>query len=126
MNGVEGLAKRIMVAANAQMGNTPTPRSNPRPPGVIQPGSATAAVLEFLRQHPRRYFRRDQIVLATGRTERAVDWALLFLRAHEHVKTGKEVPPQNTRYLRYTIAITDQPLAGQVQASPADLQPSGE
>ncbi|MBI5259798.1 MAG: hypothetical protein HY855_25080 [Burkholderiales bacterium] len=59
----------------------PAPSRNPRPAGVIRPGSAADAVLELLRRNPDRLFWRHQIIHATGRTRKAVDWALIFLEA---------------------------------------------
>lgn len=76
------------------------PRYNPRPPGVIRDGSATAAVLEFLSQHPRRYFTHCEILSATQRTPKSVDWALIFLRSQGLiVHTADEA--RNSRYKRY-------------------------
>jgi len=54
---------------------------NPRPPGVIRPGSATEAVLQLLRENPKRQFYRITIIQRTGCTRKAVDWALLYLKA---------------------------------------------
>lgn len=55
-------------------------RFNPRPPGVIQPGSATESTLEYLRTIYPRSCPRSEIVDATGRTPKSVDWACLYLR----------------------------------------------
>ena len=104
MNGVDWLAQRIMDAANRDLeAPASSPRFNPRPPGVIREGSATQQVLKFLEDHPGRYFIRIQIVRATRCSERAVDWALLFLRAQERIKAIED-PTRNARYLRYGIA----------------------
>ena len=59
----------------------PAPRFNPRPRGRIQPGSAAEAVLGLLQEQPERLFWRHQIINITGRSRKAVDWALLFLEA---------------------------------------------
>ena len=104
MNGVEWLAQRIAAAANRDLDETPeAPRFNPRPPGVIRDGSATQGVLQFLEKRKGCFFTRVQIVAATGRTERAVDWALLFLKAQQKVKAVEDTN-RNPRYLRYGIA----------------------
>jgi hypothetical protein len=52
---------------------------NPRPPGVLRPGSASEAVLALLRSHPGRMYRRWQLIGSTGRSRKSVDYALLFL-----------------------------------------------
>ena len=102
-NRIDWLAARIMDAANRAMDEKPAPRFNPRPPGVIREGSATKAVLDFLSAHPTTFFQHDQIVRATGRTGKAVDWALLFLRA-QHRVIAREDTSRSARYLRYSIA----------------------
>lgn len=78
-------------------------RHNPRPPGVIQSGSATQAVLEFLKAHPHVYFDRAQIVIRTGRTEKSVDWALIYLKQLGVVDTVPD-ESRNPRYLRYAVS----------------------
>lgn len=86
------------------------PRYNPRPPGVIRDGSATEAVLAFLRQARPRWCACHQIQAATGRTDKAVSWALLYLRAQRLV----EVTPdgsRNPRYLRYRATPDAPPSA---------------
>lgn len=52
---------------------------NPRPPGVVRPGSASEAVLVLMRAHPGRLFWRWQLIGSTGRSRKAVDYALLYL-----------------------------------------------
>ena len=54
-------------------------RYNPRPAGVIRPGSASAAVLELLSSRPGQWLYRHQIISITGRTRKSVDWALIYL-----------------------------------------------
>ncbi len=54
-------------------------RYNPRPPGQVREGSATAVVLALMQAHPKRRWRRAQLLILTGRTESAVDWALAYL-----------------------------------------------
>ena len=72
---------------------------NPRPAGWIQPGATTEAVLEYLTHNPGKY-TRAQIIAATGRTEKAVDWALIFLRSQGKIVALPD--PRHERYLRYT------------------------
>lgn len=78
----------------------PTPeRYNPRPPGVIREGSATAAVLAFLLAHRGKRFAAYQVIHATGCTQKATSWALLYLQRQGLIETTPD--PRNERYLRY-------------------------
>lgn len=71
----------------------------PRPIEIMRPGSATSAVLEYLRLEP--VFRMEaEIRAATGRSHSAVSWALLVLRARGYVLCVPDVV-RNSRYLRY-------------------------
>lgn len=72
---------------------------NPRPPGVIQQGSATEAVLNFLLAN-HRFYTQQQIMWATKRSHSAVSWALLRLRAWKRVEVIGDAA-RNSRYLRY-------------------------
>jgi hypothetical protein len=78
---------------------------NPRPLGVIRPDSATAAVLRFLRQHAGVLWSRRDLVKRTGHTGKAVDWALLYLRAQGLIAAYGE-DARNSRYLRYCALPT--------------------
>lgn len=79
------------------------PRFQPRPKGVIRPGSATEAVLVFLRATPHRFYRHHEIVEHVGRSKVAVDWALIFLREQALVEC---IPDsiRNSKYMRYRAA----------------------
>jgi len=61
-------------------------RFNPRPAGVIRPGSTADAVLQLMRSQPERLFWRHQLIHITGRTRKAVDWALIFLESTGHIE----------------------------------------
>ena len=103
-SGAWGLLVQQMAAAHAA-GVRPKPhRPNPRPPGVIQPGSATDAVLRLMRSAPDRRWRRAQLLRLTGRTESAVDWALLYLRSLGQIE-AEAVGPDSaaTRSFRYRL-----------------------
>ena len=76
------------------------PRYNPHPRGSIVPGSASEAVLVFLRSRPLGYFAHHEIVDATQRTNKSVSWALIYLRALGLIE-GSTDDPRNLRYLRY-------------------------
>jgi hypothetical protein len=77
-------------------------RPNPNPPGTIHAGSATHAVLTYLRtvrSTSDRWLCRAQLVIATGRSAAAVNWALLYLRQLDLIET---VPDgRRVGYLRY-------------------------
>lgn len=76
---------------------------NPKPPGVMQPGSATLTVYEYLASRPgRAWYSRRQIVAGTGRTGKSVDWALLFLRHTGRVESSRD-ESRCSRYLRYRV-----------------------
>ena len=74
-------------------------RFNPRPPGVIQSGSASDAVLKFLRAQVG--FRSEaQILWVTGRTHSAASWSLLYLIGQGLVEARSD-PLRNARYKKY-------------------------
>ena len=77
-------------------------RFNPRPPGVIQPGSASEAVLQILSASPGRFFTCKQLIRATGRTHAAVSFALLYLRDKGRIEAFPDAK-RNPRYYRYRI-----------------------
>ena len=64
----------------------PVLRFNPRPAGVIRHGSATAIVLQFLRARPLLWTGHHAIVTGTNCTEKAIDWALIYLRRLELIR----------------------------------------
>jgi hypothetical protein len=74
-------------------------RFNPRPAGVIQQGSATEAVLQFL-ESSAGMRTEAQIRWATGRNHASVSWALLRLRRWGLVQCVAD-ESRNARYLRY-------------------------
>lgn len=89
-------------AINVTSARPPLMRFNPRPPGVIQPGSASEAVLQILSASPGRFFTCKQLIRATGRTHAAVSFALLYLRDQGRIE-GFPDSSRNPRYYRYRI-----------------------
>ena len=77
-------------------------RFNPNPVGVMIEGCTTHDVYAFLSRHPGAFFNRQQIILATGRPQKAVDWALIFLKREEKIRSVED-SVRNPRYLRYTV-----------------------
>lgn len=72
------------------------------PLGVMRHGSATHAVYVYLVDRRRRHagwVGRHQIVAAVGRHNKAIDWALIYLRTVKLIETSQD--PRCTRYLRY-------------------------
>jgi len=78
-------------------------RNNPRPPGVIRPGSGTDVLLRFLRQHPQRWFFHPELVLALGRSKGEVDWALLYLSGQGLIVARETALPGRKSVLRYAL-----------------------
>lgn len=105
---MEWIAKQLEAAADAASVAEPPQnliRFNPKPPGSIQPGSATEAVMAFLNRHPGIFFTHAQILRATGRTTKAVAWALIFLREMGVIEVAPDLS-RNSRFLRYRLAKT--------------------
>lgn len=97
---LQALVEQVLASAPSPL--IKPPRFNPRPPGVIRPGSTTDAVIRHLRAHG-GFQSHCQIVWATKRSGKAVDWALLFLRSQKLVRAVEDTS-RNSRYLRY-VAI---------------------
>lgn len=90
----------LVHALATQVAPSAVPRFNPRPKGVVRPGSASDAVLANLRSRPSSvWVNRQQLIRATKRSQKSVDWALIFLRAAHQIETMGD--PRNSRYLRY-------------------------
>lgn len=79
-------------------------RFNPRPPGVIQPGSASDKILRILSESPGRFFTCEQLIKETGRTHAAVSLGLLYLRGQELIEAFPDAA-RNPRYMRYRIKM---------------------
>lgn len=100
---LDWVAKQIATARSASSLDLSVPRYNPRPKGVIRPGSATDVVLEFFKKRPGRYFSRSQILYFTGQTDKAVGWALSYLEGIGHITSHPDTT-RNSRYLRYAMS----------------------
>jgi hypothetical protein len=74
---------------------------NPKPAGVIRQGSATEAVLQVLQGAQGQFLTHSQIQARTGRTQKALSWALLYLHSHGHIQRAPD-DSRNGRYYRYS------------------------
>lgn len=92
--------------ANAHAPAPPFVRFNPRPAGVIREGSASEAVLKFLRASP-GFRNESQILWATKRSHSAISWALMYLARQGLIESAPEIH-RNTRYRRYRAKPQEQ------------------
>ena len=76
-------------------------RNNPRPQGVIRPGSGTDVLLRFLRQSPGRWFFHAELIMALGRSKGEIDWALGYLVGEGLVESRLTELPARKPILRY-------------------------
>ena len=90
-----------------QLGSRAEPQKsrghNPRPPGVIRPGSGTDVLLRFLQASPNRSFFHSELVLALGRSKGEVDWALVYLKESQLVKAVAVELPGRKPVMRYEL-----------------------
>ena len=93
------LAQFQAIAYAVSHSSAPPVRFNPRPPGVIREGSASDAVLQFLRSAP-GFRNESQIIWQTKRSHSAVSWSLLYLQRQGLIEAMPEVH-RNARYKRY-------------------------
>ena len=100
---MDWLVQQVIRASDRARERAAPPRFNPRPAGVIREGSATEAVLEYLRTSKLVYHQHRQIVHGTGRSTKAVCWALIYLRELGHVVATADAE-RNSRYRRYAAA----------------------
>ncbi len=77
--------------------------NNPRPAGVIRPGSGTDVLLRFLRQAPGRWFFHAELVLALGRSKGEIDWALQYLVRECQVESRLTELPARKPVHRYRL-----------------------
>lgn len=97
------MVKQMLLASENAKPNPPCRFPNPHPPGVMREGSATFAVYEFLTQNPGRCYNHSQIVAATGRSVKSVDFGLAFLRKYDRIECFPD--RRNARYFLYRLKI---------------------
>lgn len=78
--------------------------NNPRPRGIIRPGSGTDVLLRYLRQRPGCWFFRYELVLALGCSKGETDWALLYLVRERLVESRVTELPARKPVLLYRIS----------------------
>jgi hypothetical protein len=99
-------ARRLWLHAVAQLTQVKRDRHsrskmdapNPKPPNVCLPGSASEAVLALLKKHRGLDFRREHLARLTGRTEKAVGWALHLLCANGTIIATGDLSRSEIRY----------------------------
>ncbi|GAA6119610.1 hypothetical protein Acidovoranil_17130 [Acidovorax sp. FG27] len=90
----------------ARQGPEKRRHANPRPAGVIRPGSGTDVLLRFLQRSPGRWFFHAELVLALGRSKGEVDWALIYL-ARSGLIFAEEIDlPRRRAVHRYLCATS--------------------
>ncbi len=75
---------------------------NPRPAGVIRNGSATHAVLACFQARPGTFLTMQALKALCGHTDKAINWALLFLRTQGLISAQPDAA-RNERCLRYRL-----------------------
>ena len=99
IDGISWMAKQLSERLEPER-----PRShNPRPPGVIRPGSGTDVLLSYLRRNPGRWFFHSELVLALGRSKGEVDWAIQFLKELGHISGRATELPGRKPVMRYAL-----------------------
>lgn len=76
---------------------------NPRPAGVVRPGSGTDALLRYLQRLPERWFFHCELVLELGRSKGEVDWALQYLLGRGMVQGRLTELPGRKPVMRYRL-----------------------
>lgn len=77
---------------------------NPRPAGVVRPGSGSDVLLRHLRQMPERWFFHHELLLALGRSKGEIDWALQYLTGRGLVQGRLTELPGRKPVMRYRLA----------------------
>lgn len=78
-------------------------RFNPHPPGVMKESGAAKALFTIFYENPNSFFTRQQLIEASGRSEYAVDWGLIFLRSQRIIQRVED-SKRNSRYHRYRLS----------------------
>lgn len=101
-NGVDWVASQIAARREPEQSR----HQNPRPAGIIRPGSGTDVLLRFLAHQPGRWFYRPELVLALGRTKGEIDWALQYLVGQGRIQALDTAVPGRKAVLRYKLRVS--------------------
>jgi hypothetical protein len=84
--------------------NLDSPRYNPRPPGVIRPGSGTDVVLMIFNKHPKQWFSFSNLEWHTKLSRQKISWALIYLQGRGDIVSSVGDDERSCRYFRYRLA----------------------
>lgn len=96
----EWVAHQLARMARARPHALSVPRYNPRPAGVIRPGSPTEVVLAVLCRRTPVFLTFAQVMHQSRCTKAAIDHALRYLHAQGHIEFTAD-DGRNSRYRRY-------------------------
>lgn len=96
------LAMLNQISSATVVRKDPKARQNPKPPGTIQQGSATEAVLAVMKENPSAMFTESQFRWKTGFSHSAVSWALLRLKRNGRIDVFGN-GSTNPRFCRYRL-----------------------
>lgn len=96
----EWIATQLSRMAAARPFVTDIPRYNPRPAGVIRPGSPTEIVLAVLCRRYPAFLTFAQVKHQSQCTKAAIDHALRYLKTQKHIESTSD-DSRNSRYQRY-------------------------
>jgi hypothetical protein len=100
MSGAAWTSEQLRRMAAARRFATSTPRHNPRPAGVIRPGSPTEVVLACLCRRAPVFLTFAQVMHQTQFTKATIDHALRYLKTQGHIEATAD-DGRNSRYQRY-------------------------
>jgi hypothetical protein len=85
--------------------NLQVARYNPRPAGVIRPGSSTDLVLSIFQSNPKLWLSHANLVWHTNLNHKRMSWALIYLQRQGLIEASTGDDERNSRYARYRIVL---------------------
>jgi hypothetical protein len=85
--------------------NLQIPRYNPRPAGVIRPGSSTERVLAIFKANPKLWLSHANLAWYTGLSHKPMSWALIYLQRQGLIEASTGDDERNSRYCRYRFIL---------------------
>lgn len=112
--------QQAATAKSRAMGEPTAARYNPRPAGVVRRGSATHQVLQVLADRRGQWLTRERLVWHSGCTRKAIDWALIYLRARRVIDVTTELIGGHQRFrltegADVSIQVSSAPGPGDVE-----------